>query len=415
MKRFASGLLLILLLISLAVPVQAADVRPDWSIRSSEYCQSASMAEYRHLFADAERFGLNAFFTRAMAASVLYRLSGEDGAGLSAALPDVDPAAWYGDAALWASSRGVIPASDDGNFYPDWNVTREDLCVCLNNYALYAGVRLKQINAWYSFLDGGTMGNSQRQAVATLQQAGVLIEEHDGFFYPFNTLTVLDAETALLRFIGSLNGSVGGMPLSTVEESAPVDDAWFEDACFVGHSQIVGLANYSNLTTPDYYCCVGFSAQDMLDYRYFQGPDRRYGSLDKIFHNYQNTYRKVYVMLGVNDFSKNTTRVEEFMTPMRKLLDLIRETQPEAKIYMISVAPVGHETPMNILYKYENVEFYSRMVKTLSREYNGEYLDLFSLMADTDGYMLDYYNSGDGIHFKAARYAEIVQFLRTHT
>jgi len=417
MKRLIPFLLCTALLLALPSSARAeGDDRPDWSIRTSVHGPCASMAVYRDLFAEAEQFGADAPLTRAMTAVILARHAGAGEAAASSRYSDVPAGSWYAFAADWCGGSDILPAAIDGLFHGDEAMTRESLCQTLRNYLACMEQELVTINAWYSFLDAGTMSRDGRQAAALMQEAGVLIEEHDGFFYPSRQVTVAEAETVFLRFFAALRQDrFQGMPVSTVVESAPVDDAWFGNACFIGHSQVVGMSRYFSMTNAGYYCAVGFKAQDMLDFAYFQGPNKRYGTLDKIFHNYEGTYKKIYIMLGINDCNSKEGREEKFLTPMRELLDLIRETQPDATIYLLSLAPVGRETPMNTSYNPENVMYYCQMLKSLSREYDTEYLDIFRLMADGEGYIRDEFNDGDGIHIKAKQYPVLEEYIRCHT
>ena len=91
------------------------------------------------------------------------------------------------------------------------------------------------------------------------------------------------------------------------------------------------------------------------------------------------------------------------------------ETQPEATVYLISLAPVGRATPLNIAYNPENTSLYSQALKTLSREYSAEYLDIFRMMADAEGYFKDYFNAGDGIHIHPSGYQDLENFIKCHT
>lgn len=428
MKRLLSALLCTALLLALpvsaradegeaAVEETAEESMEEASLRTSVYAPCASMSENRASFRQIEElYSLSSPLTRAMTAFIL---AGYEGA---AALPgqpvcsDIDASAWYAAAADWACRNGILPAGDGGLFHPDQEMDREELCLALQRYLTYSQRALEEINPWYSFMDAGTMSPDGRQAAAVMQQAGVLIEEHDGFFYPFNTMTVAEAERVFLRFFGCFHGGAfPAVPVSTVDESAPVDKSWFDDACFIGHSQVVGIANYLELRNADYYCCVGFTAQELLDFPYYQGPDKRYGNVNKIFHNFPDIYRKVYIMLGINDCSVRENRIAEFEKPMRELLDIVTETQPNATIYLISLAPVGRETPLNKAYNPENTTLYSQAIKDLSREYNTEYLDVFRLLADNEGYFLDVYNAGDGIHIKPKQYPVIENYLRCNT
>ena len=149
-----------------------------------------------------------------------------------------------------------------------------------------------------------------------------------------------------------------------------------------------------------------------LTYCYQGSLDLAVIQLKKVLSIFQ--YKKVYIMLGINDASDKKDRVERFMTPMRKILDLVRELQPDATIYIISLTPVGRATPNLILYNRENTIFYSQMLKDLSREYGTEYLDVFRLLCDSEGYFKEGY-SGDGIHLQAKYYPLFADFLRTHT
>ena len=67
-----------------------------------------------------------------MAAAVIYRLAGSPeaaGAG-TPAFADVDAAAWYAPAVLWAAGSGIIDGVAEGAFAPGEGVTREALAAC---------------------------------------------------------------------------------------------------------------------------------------------------------------------------------------------------------------------------------------------------------------------------------------------
>ena len=70
---------------------------------------------------------------------------------------------------------------------------------------------------------------------------------------------------------------------------------------------------------------------------------------------------------------------------------------------------------MNIAYNPANTALYSQAIKDLAREYGTEYLDVFRPLADSEGYFLDVYNAGDGIHIKPKEYPVIEDFLRCNT
>ena len=80
MKRVLSLLLTAVLLSALCLPARA-DGEEEPNRRVSEYCEAASMSDYRELFRDAESGGMGRDMTRAMLAGILYNIFGSDPLG----------------------------------------------------------------------------------------------------------------------------------------------------------------------------------------------------------------------------------------------------------------------------------------------------------------------------------------------
>ena len=69
--------------------------------------------------------------TRAMLAAVLWRMAGGPEPSEAGSFADVESGAWYGNAVLWAASKGFILGYGDGCFGPLDPVTREQLVTVL--------------------------------------------------------------------------------------------------------------------------------------------------------------------------------------------------------------------------------------------------------------------------------------------
>lgn len=76
----------------------------------------------------------NAWLTRAMAVTLLYRaaggpeaLAGEEPDSSGAGFPDVPETEWYAQAVAWARRAGLVEGYDDGSFRPGEVLTREQL------------------------------------------------------------------------------------------------------------------------------------------------------------------------------------------------------------------------------------------------------------------------------------------------
>lgn len=328
--------------------------------------------------------------------------------------PDLLYGEWYAPYMKWAESIGLI-SKTDGMLFPNAVLTREELSLLLIDFMNLFGYVLPEINGAFSFTDAGSFTKGGA-AASTLQKAGVMIENENGAFLPSENVTVSQAEGILLRFLPNLATRFDFhlLPVSSVAESAPVDDSWFDDACFIGHSQVVGMKNYFNLPNTEFYAVIGHKARSVVNFDYYELPNGRHGTLRDGLE--MESYGKVYIMLGINDcYDRIEERMEEFLTPMRQILDMVRETQPDARIYLISLAPVGRITPNNEYYNLTSVLAFTQAVKGLSREYDTEYLDLFRLLCDDEGYFQARFDAGDGIHIKANEYGVIKDYLKCHT
>ena len=78
--------------------------------------------------------------SRAMLATVLYRIAGEPEAAVAASFQDVVPGAWYCDAINWAAANGVVTGYSADQFGPDDPVTREQMATMLWRFAKSEGV-----------------------------------------------------------------------------------------------------------------------------------------------------------------------------------------------------------------------------------------------------------------------------------
>lgn len=82
-------------------------------------------------------FRPNANTTRAMVATVLYRLEGSPRVSGGSGFTDVKSGSWYDDAVTWASRYGIIKGYGDDTFGPNDSVTREQMAAMLYRYADY--------------------------------------------------------------------------------------------------------------------------------------------------------------------------------------------------------------------------------------------------------------------------------------
>lgn len=85
------------------------------------------------------RFAPDQALSRAMLATVLYRLADEPDVTADNPFTDVPAGQWYTNAVIWAAANGIVSGFGDGTFRPNAPATRAQAAVMLCRYAKLAG------------------------------------------------------------------------------------------------------------------------------------------------------------------------------------------------------------------------------------------------------------------------------------
>ena len=103
----------------------------------------------------------------------------------------------------------------------------------------------------------------------------------------------------------------------------------------------------------------------------------------------------------------------------RLLIDEAQAASPETQILLQACYPVARSMDMS---RYTctagELNGYIRTInswtKELAEEYGLAYLDTADLLADSDGFLREEYQSGDGYHLSTTAYERILDHIRTH-
>ncbi|MCD7994975.1 MAG: S-layer homology domain-containing protein [Clostridia bacterium] len=140
--------------------------------------------------------------TRGMFAAALGRLAGADVSGYAtSSFTDVSADAYYMGYVEWAVEKGIVGGTSATTFAPDDAVPREQMAVMMANYARAAGISLSKVYTENTFADGADISEGAREAVKTMQMAGVLADRDGNRFDPQGTATRAQAAAALHRFM----------------------------------------------------------------------------------------------------------------------------------------------------------------------------------------------------------------------
>lgn len=140
-------------------------------------------------------FSPNENMSRAMLATVLYRMSGET-AEADSSFGDVSSSAYYAAAVNWASSKGIVNGTGADAFSPNASITREQLAAMLYRYAGEPSVSA-DLSAYTDTVDISPYAS---KAVEWCVAKGILSGESATRLAPQDTATRAECAAMLQRF-----------------------------------------------------------------------------------------------------------------------------------------------------------------------------------------------------------------------
>ena len=163
----------------------------DWFASAVRYVTGKSLMNGESTTA----FAPNENMSRAMLATVLYRMSGET-AEAGSSFGDVSSSAYYAAAVNWASSEGIVNGTGANAFSPNASITREQLAAMLYRYAGEPSVSA-DLSAYTDTVDISPYAS---KAVEWCVAKGILSGKSATRLAPQDTATRAECAAMLQRF-----------------------------------------------------------------------------------------------------------------------------------------------------------------------------------------------------------------------
>lgn len=184
------------------------------------------------------------------------------------------------------------------------------------------------------------------------------------------------------------------------------DKEYFSSSLFIGDSISTGLSLYGFLDQDNVFAQQGLAPSTALDAE-IDGVTLS----DKIA---AFKPKKIFVMLGTNSvgYSDNETLAASMNELVEKISGLTK-----AKIYVISIPPITPEAEQsdeNELTK-KDIDDYNAKLKTAVSGSGASFIDLNSVLSNSDGYFDADYAEMDGIHFMGTTYEVMLSYLQKHS
>lgn len=167
------------------------------------YYSYACYAYVQGLFTgvSSNTFAPNSAVSRAMLATVLYRLAGSPAVSGTSSFEDVPEDQWYSDPVTWAQEEEVVKGVGENRYAPASHLTREQMAVMLYNYAdkklQYNVVTKGDLSR---FPDAGAVSDWAEKAVIWAVERGILNGRDSGMLDPAGTASRAEVSAMFQRF-----------------------------------------------------------------------------------------------------------------------------------------------------------------------------------------------------------------------
>lgn len=141
-------------------------------------------------------FSPDGTMSRAMLATVLYRMAGEPDVTGEDSFSDTDAGEWYSNAVAWCAEHEYIGGYDDGRFGINDPVTREQFATILWRYA-----GQPEAGKAADFADEASISGYAQTAVDWARFSGILNGRENNLFAPGDSATRAEAATILRNFM----------------------------------------------------------------------------------------------------------------------------------------------------------------------------------------------------------------------
>ncbi len=184
--------------------------------------------------------------------------------------------------------------------------------------------------------------------------------------------------------------SSGAETVPETYEFTVSDKSYFDDALFIGDSRTAGLQKYGTLDNADYFASPGLNLYTIDSTRVEVEEGKKMKLKDLLT---QNTYGKVYIMLGINELGYDfETTVEKYGT----FIDYIFTLQPDTILYVCANMHVNSlRSELDEIHNNPAINRMNEQIASFADQMNIFYLDVNPLFDDENGNLAQEYISDD--------------------
>ena len=180
------------------------------------------------------------------------------------------------------------------------------------------------------------------------------------------------------------------------------------NVAFIGDSRTQAFLMYAGVNEAIDYTNVGLMVDTAVTKKFVKADK---GEKVTILEDMaKRNIDTVYIMLGVNELGWRYSNI--FIDKYGKLIDLIRQINPNCEILVQSIIPLTKTKSDNDdIYKNEKVKEYNDLLKEMAKEKNVKYIDVASVLSNNNGDLPEE-ASTDGVHLNKEYCLEWLDYLK---
>lgn len=203
-------------------------------------------------------------------------------------------------------------------------------------------------------------------------------------------------------------GQPSAVPSSAVG-SRDKDDSYFDDALFIGDSLTEGFQLHGGINNATYYGFKNLNINEVFEKSLVKSGGQKITIAAAIKNH---SFGKYYIMLGANELG--WVYPEIFITRYGTLIDLLREENPNATIYLQSILPVtSAASTKSKIYSNDRINQFNKLISDLAADKNVTYLNVRESVENKDG-ILPNDAARDGVHLNKDYCIKWANYLRDH-
>lgn len=207
----------------------------------------------------------------------------------------------------------------------------------------------------------------------------------------------------------SRNGCYRDVTQIALETQYPyikVDKSYFDDALFIGDSRVEGLALYSGLDNATFAYMEGLTTFGLMSEKIAANGTE---TLTQLLS--ENTYKKIYIMLGINEAGYDT---DSYASTYMDAISQIQEMQPEAIVFMMGCMHVSSDySDTHDIVNNDNIDDKNGAIAAYADGIKLFYLDMNTAVDDGKGGLIKDY-TWDDIHLQAQYYSIWENYIYEH-